>query len=58
MSDGKLDDVEKKPLVQRLLEYRLPSGELLPEKDVISEHMGHLCVLLCWENVKVLTLPD
>ena len=58
MSDGKLNDVEKKPLIQRLLEYRLPSGELLPEKDVISEHMGHLCVLVCRGSVPVLTLPD
>ncbi|KZV73892.1 cytochrome P450 [Peniophora sp. CONT] len=59
MKGGKLDEVEKKPLVQRLLEYQLPSGELLPEKDVVSEHMGHfiagvdttstLISYTCWE---------
>ncbi|KZV62245.1 cytochrome P450 [Peniophora sp. CONT] len=41
MKDGKLDEMERKPLIQRLLEYRLPSGELMPEKDVVSEHEGH-----------------
>ena len=45
MKDGKLDEMERKPLVQRLLEYRLPTGELMPEKDVVSEHEGHLCVV-------------
>lgn len=44
MKDGKLDEMERKPLVHRLLEYRLPSGELMAEKDVVSEHVGHLCV--------------
>ncbi|KAI0036316.1 cytochrome P450 [Vararia minispora EC-137] len=41
MQDGKLQEVEKMPLVQRLLEYRLPSGEPLAEKHIIAEHIGH-----------------
>ncbi|KZV73896.1 cytochrome P450 [Peniophora sp. CONT] len=59
MKDEMLDEVEKKPMVQRLLEFRLPSGELLPEKDAISEHIGHfvagvdttstLISYTCWE---------
>lgn len=44
MNDGKLDEVEKKPMIQRLLEHRLPDGALLTERDVVAEHMGHLCV--------------
>ncbi|KAI0036319.1 cytochrome P450 [Vararia minispora EC-137] len=41
MQDGKLQEVEKVPLVQRLLEYRLPSGEPMEEKNIIAEHLGH-----------------
>ncbi|KAI0317394.1 cytochrome P450 [Amylostereum chailletii] len=41
MKDGKLQEVEKRPLVYRLMEYRLPSGELMEDKDIVSEHMGH-----------------
>ncbi|KAJ7888412.1 cytochrome P450 [Mycena olivaceomarginata] len=36
------DDTEKSYLLPRLLNYRYPSGETMPETHVISECMGHM----------------
>ena len=42
---GKLDELDKVPLLQRLIQYRYPtSGELMPDRDIISEAMGHMYV--------------
>ncbi|TFY65879.1 hypothetical protein EVG20_g5213 [Dentipellis fragilis] len=60
MRDGKMDEHEKVPLLQRLLRYRVgPSDELMSDQDIISEQMGHLVAgvdttsttlsYLCWE---------
>jgi hypothetical protein len=38
------DDTEKSYLLPRLLNYRYPSGETMPETHVISECMGHMWV--------------
>jgi hypothetical protein len=47
MNAGKVGESEKAPMLQRLLQYRYsPSNELMPERDIISECMGHLYVLL------------
>ena len=47
MNAGKVGESEKAPMLQRLLQYRYsPSNELMPERDIISECMGHLCVFL------------
>ena len=46
MNAGKIGDAEKAPMLQRLLQYRYsPNSELMPERDIISECMGHLYVL-------------
>jgi hypothetical protein len=43
MNAGKLGDSEKSTLLQRLLEYRSTgSNDLMHDRDVISEAMGHL----------------
>ncbi|KAK6974348.1 cytochrome P450 [Favolaschia claudopus] len=39
---GYCEDVEKSYMVSRLLNYRYPTGETMPEKDIISECMGHM----------------
>lgn len=45
MNAGKVGESEKAPMLQRLLQYRYsPTNELMPERDIISECMGHLCV--------------
>ncbi|KAJ7450853.1 cytochrome P450 [Mycena latifolia] len=36
------DDAEKSFMLHRLLAYKYPSGETMPERDVISECMGHM----------------
>ncbi|KAJ7021163.1 cytochrome P450 [Mycena alexandri] len=36
------EDTEKSFLLPRLLAYKYPSGETMPESDVISESMGHM----------------
>ncbi|KAJ7291563.1 cytochrome P450 [Mycena rebaudengoi] len=41
-SSFSIDDTEKSYLLPRLLSYIYPNGEKMPEKDVISECMGHL----------------
>ena len=47
MNAGKLHDSEKVPMLQRLLKYRYSStGELMPDNDIISEAMGHMCVFI------------
>jgi hypothetical protein len=35
-------------MLPRLLAYRYPSGETMPDHDVISECMGHMYVYLLW----------
>ena len=50
MNAGKLDESEKVPLLQRLLQYRYaPSNVMMPDHDIISEAMGHMFVaaILC-----------
>jgi cytochrome P450 len=43
MNAGKVGESEKAPMLQRLLQYRYSlSNELMPERDIISECMGHL----------------
>jgi Cytochrome P450 len=47
MNAGKVGGSEKAPMLQRLLQYRYsPNDELMPERDIISECMGHLYGLL------------
>ena len=42
---GKLDELDKVPLLQRLIQYRYPtSGESMPDRDIISEAMGQMYV--------------
>ncbi|KAF8627933.1 hypothetical protein AX17_006088 [Amanita inopinata Kibby_2008] len=41
MNAGKADS-DKIPMLQRLLQYRYSSKELMPDYDIISECMGHL----------------
>ncbi|KAJ6625221.1 cytochrome P450 [Mycena sp. CBHHK59/15] len=36
------DDAEKSYMLPRLLAYKYPNGEMMPENDVISECMGHM----------------
>ncbi|KAJ6453562.1 cytochrome P450 [Mycena sanguinolenta] len=36
------EDTEKSYLLPRLLNYKYPSGQTMPENDVISECMGHM----------------
>ncbi|KAJ7915903.1 cytochrome P450 [Mycena leptocephala] len=36
------EDTEKSYMLPRLLAYRYPSGETMPDHDVISECMGHM----------------
>ncbi|KAI0068521.1 cytochrome P450 [Artomyces pyxidatus] len=60
MASGKMDGSDKVTLVQRLLQYHTgPSSDAMPDRDIISEHMGHLIAgsdttsttlsYLCWE---------
>lgn len=43
MNAGKVGESEKTPMLQRLLQYRYSSTDgLMPERDIISECMGHL----------------
>ncbi|KIY64381.1 cytochrome P450 [Cylindrobasidium torrendii FP15055 ss-10] len=43
MTDGKLHDVEKPPMLHRLINYTVPStSSNLPDLNIISECMGHL----------------
>ncbi|KAF9443296.1 cytochrome P450 [Macrolepiota fuliginosa MF-IS2] len=42
MNAGKIGESEKIPMLQRLLQYRYSSNELMPDHDIISECMGHL----------------
>ncbi|KXN88975.1 hypothetical protein AN958_06437 [Leucoagaricus sp. SymC.cos] len=42
MNNGKIGESEKIPMLQRLLQYRYSSNELMPDHDIISECMGHL----------------
>ncbi|KDQ63971.1 hypothetical protein JAAARDRAFT_165949 [Jaapia argillacea MUCL 33604] len=43
ITSGKVDDSDKVPLLHRLLRYRVaPSNDLMSERDIISECMGHL----------------
>ncbi|VDB87917.1 unnamed protein product [Peniophora sp. CBMAI 1063] len=59
MKKGELDEAEKKPFVQRLLDYRLPSGDHLTKESIVAEHTGHfvagvdttstLASYTCWE---------
>ena len=43
MNAGKLDDIEKAPMLHRLLNYRYSSTkEAMPDIDIISECMGHM----------------
>ncbi|TFY78766.1 hypothetical protein EWM64_g5247 [Hericium alpestre] len=60
ITDGKMDEYEIVPMLQRLLRYRIGSStELISDRDVISEQMGHLVAgvdttsttlsYLCWE---------
>ncbi|KAI0034864.1 cytochrome P450 [Vararia minispora EC-137] len=59
LTDGKLHDVEKLSLVQRLIQTRLPSGETMSDVDVVNECIGHLAAgvettatmisYACWE---------
>lgn len=46
MDSGKLNETEKVPLIHRLLNHRYAASVPMPEKDVISEAMGHMFVLL------------
>ncbi|EKM79809.1 hypothetical protein AGABI1DRAFT_72452 [Agaricus bisporus var. burnettii JB137-S8] len=42
MNAGKIGESEKISMLQRLLQYRYASNELMPDHDIISECMGHL----------------
>jgi hypothetical protein len=42
MNAGKIGESEKIPMLQRLIQYRYSSNELMPDHDIISECMGHL----------------
>lgn len=44
MNACKVGDSEKMPMLQRLLQYRYASNELMPDHDIISETMGHMYV--------------
>jgi len=44
--EGKLDNLEKVPLLHRLLHYRYPNEELMPDRDIISEAIGQLYAYL------------
>lgn len=43
MNAGKIADCEK-PLISRLLQYKYPSNQSMPDLDIISEAMGHMFV--------------
>ncbi|KAJ7700501.1 cytochrome P450 [Mycena rosella] len=42
LNAGKVPDTEKSFMLPRLLAYKYPNGETMPERDVISECMGHM----------------
>jgi hypothetical protein len=45
MNAGKIGESEKVPMLQRLLQHRYSSCDLMPDHDIISECMGHMYVL-------------
>jgi Cytochrome P450 len=45
MNAGKIVEVEKVPMLHRLLQYQYPStNSMMPDHDIISEAMGHMLV--------------
>ncbi|KIJ97258.1 hypothetical protein K443DRAFT_681651 [Laccaria amethystina LaAM-08-1] len=42
LNAGMIGDSEKIPMLQRLLQYRYSTTQVMPDHDIISECMGHL----------------
>ncbi|KAG5637814.1 hypothetical protein H0H81_003146 [Sphagnurus paluster] len=42
MNAGKMSELDKVPMLHRLLRYRYSTNELMPDHDIISECMGHI----------------
>jgi hypothetical protein len=42
---GKAGETEKLPMLEQLLKYQYLPSQSMPDHDIISECIGHLCVI-------------